>query len=909
MNTFPVDSRFIHPWRPYQARVLAELDEHLTDNSLHIVAAPGSGKTVLGLEVTLRLNKPTLILAPTLTIRDQWIERFVSLFLPPGRGRPEWVSTDLRRPGLITAVTYQALHSVYSGDARPEEAERDDEDEGEAPEEEANEQAAGEEAHEIARLLEERGVGTVVVDEAHHLRSEWWRALQAVRQGLPEATLVALTATPPYDVSPFEWERYRELCGAIDAEVPAPELVSCGNLCPHQDYIHFSTPTKQERARIRSFRGEVAEFVSELAGNRPFAEALARHPWLRDPDRHIESILEDPEYFSSIIIFLHHVGVAIPRRALGVLGVAERRLPRLNTEWLEVLLTRCLSGDGEWLSAEQGVLDPVERRLRRMGALERGRVCLRSNREIERALISSATKLDSIVSIVRLESDALGADLRLVILTDFIRAAELPRNPDDVKPLNRIGVAPIFEKLRREGPAGINLAVLSGSLVIIPRRAESELVATGSAMGIAAHQIKTSPLPHDAEYLRVEIAGANQNRIVQLVTRLFSSGVVTVLVGTKSLLGEGWDAPSINCLVLASFVGSYMLSNQMRGRAIRAQAGNPEKTANIWHLVCVEPGAREPSEDLETMTRRFRAFLGPSLADHVIESGVARLGVGPPPYSRAKLEQMNRVMAQHALDRAGLRERWRQALALGGVGAERVEELRAPAVSLPRGFVFANTIAALFWEAVFLGGAILAQIERAAMEMDGGSGRRGLYVLVFALLAAAVVAAPRLLKALWLLIKHGSVAASIRQIGEALLQSLRYAGAVRSPDRELRVVAEQGEEGTVYCALRGGTSYEKGAYLDALQEMLGPIHNPRYLLTRRTPLWIIRRLDYHVVPTLLGRRKELAEHFAKMWRRYVGPTELIYTRTVPGRRALLRARAHSLASAFQRRCERRSCWK
>ena len=32
----------------------------------------------------------------------------------------------------------------------------------------------------------------------------------------------------------------------------------------------------------------------------------------------------------------------------------------------------------------------------------------------------------------------------------------------------------------------------------------------------------------------------------------------TPLVGTQALLGEGWDAPSVNTLVLASYVGSYM---------------------------------------------------------------------------------------------------------------------------------------------------------------------------------------------------------------------------------------------------------------------------------------------------------------------------------------------------------------
>eukprot|EP01038_Epipyxis_sp_PR26KG_P000136 gene136-196_t len=70
-------------WRSYQKQVLDELDTHLDNNHLHIVAAPGSGKTILGLEVMRRLGKPALVLAPTVTIRNQWAQR-LSMFLSAG---------------------------------------------------------------------------------------------------------------------------------------------------------------------------------------------------------------------------------------------------------------------------------------------------------------------------------------------------------------------------------------------------------------------------------------------------------------------------------------------------------------------------------------------------------------------------------------------------------------------------------------------------------------------------------------------------------------------------------------------------------------------------------------------------------------------------------------------------------
>jgi len=108
---------FRKEWRVYQSRLLEHLDRDLDDKRLHLVVAPGSGKTVIGLEVIRRLNQPTLVLAPTLTIRDQWVDRLVDLFLPPLAGRPPWVSTELRKPALLTVATYQALHTAYSGGA------------------------------------------------------------------------------------------------------------------------------------------------------------------------------------------------------------------------------------------------------------------------------------------------------------------------------------------------------------------------------------------------------------------------------------------------------------------------------------------------------------------------------------------------------------------------------------------------------------------------------------------------------------------------------------------------------------------------------------------------------------------------------------------------------------------------
>jgi superfamily II DNA or RNA helicase len=154
----------------------------------------------------------------------------------------------------------------------------------------------------IPGFLAEANFKTLVLDEAHHLRTEWWKTLTSLAEQLQKPTIVALTATPPYDVSPFEWQRYDELCGPVDAEVSVPELVQKGDLCPHQDYVYFSGPTTNEQKVISDFRAAVDEFVARLKANVAFKDAILSHPWISAPEQHTEDISDDPEYLSSMVL-------------------------------------------------------------------------------------------------------------------------------------------------------------------------------------------------------------------------------------------------------------------------------------------------------------------------------------------------------------------------------------------------------------------------------------------------------------------------------------------------------------------------------------------------------------------------------------------------------------------------------
>ena len=217
-------------FRIYQQRVLDVADKHLKDGRIHIVAAPGSGKTILGCELIRRLNKPCLIFSPTVTIREQWGARFNSWFLNSEYEYNNLVSYDLFDIKLINSVTYQALYSAMENIAISDDEESFDYSE-----------------IDLFKIIKEKNIKTICLDEAHHLKNEWQKALENLINGLDKSIkIISLTATPPYDASEAEWQRYINTCGEIDEEIFVPELVKQNTLCPHQDFVYLSYPKADE---------------------------------------------------------------------------------------------------------------------------------------------------------------------------------------------------------------------------------------------------------------------------------------------------------------------------------------------------------------------------------------------------------------------------------------------------------------------------------------------------------------------------------------------------------------------------------------------------------------------------------------------------------------------------------------
>lgn len=91
--------------RPYQAKLI---DQALDRHSGIIIAPPGSGKTVVGLELVARLQLPTLILVHRNQLLTQWVER-IEQFLGIPKRQIGTISGTRKKIGNITVATIQSL--------------------------------------------------------------------------------------------------------------------------------------------------------------------------------------------------------------------------------------------------------------------------------------------------------------------------------------------------------------------------------------------------------------------------------------------------------------------------------------------------------------------------------------------------------------------------------------------------------------------------------------------------------------------------------------------------------------------------------------------------------------------------------------------------------------------------------
>lgn len=886
--------KFNGTWRTYQQRVLTRFYDYKQDGKVHIVAAPGSGKTTLGVELIRLFNEPCLILTPSITIREQWVSRIEEAFLVEGICKDDVVSQDLKNMKLITVTTYQAIHSAtvkYKGEL----CEEMDEDT-------KVEEVVDYESFDLIEQLKQHQIKTICLDECHHLRNEWWKALERLQKETSLDYTIALTATPPYDSTPELWTRYMNICGEIDEEISVPELVKDSNLCPHQDYVYFNYPTREELNKINEFKEQRDMYCNGLLKDLRFKDIVLSHVCLKEYANY-DKLLENPSYLSSILIYLNATGYKVSKQFKELLGYT--RLEKPSPKWFEILLQGVLYDDYTSYQVDEEVIKEYQNELKFRGLIERKKVTLELKQSLKKDLVSSVGKCESIKDITFNEYHSMEKDLRLLILCDYIKKEFKSAVGNEHMDVHALGVIPYFELLRRENikqNKDLKLGVLCGSVVIIHSSAKERLLElVEEPLNISFKAVGNLSID---EYVEVDVRG-NRHFLTSVITQLFEEGYMEVLIGTKSLLGEGWDSPCVNSLILASFVGSFMLSNQMRGRAIRTYAKNLNKTSNIWHLVCVVPKSAvdgsiitnnlqdvllsEENQDMQMLTRRMENFFGLHYDINSIESGIHRLSaIHYPLELKQNITKTNDKMLVLASKRKELKTRWNQSL-LAIDKMEIVEEVQKDNQRITAVVLF-DYLRYAFMSLVIL---LLTLFYFSSFVLENIFITNIISVL---LIVSVYFVCTNSIK----VIKFMNPLMHLKNLGAGVRQALIYANKFDSFDHRVETNHNQ-----IYhhIYLIGGTGHDKALFAKCIFEMFSEIDNQRYILY--APKRKGKSDGYFPIPEAFSKRKEDAEMFASTMKKHLGNYQVIYTRSVEGRKILLKGRVHSLANKQNRAMQKK----
>ena len=952
------------PLRDYQQSLLDRL--HPDDGStLHLLAPPGSGKTLMGLELAVRNGRRALVLVPTTVIGAQWIHQARKLFISPAVGSPSVtgsVGTHLpsARPEQaaeaadLTVLTYQSLAAVGSSPAWSDAARShwlteltaDGRSAGsaeawlkrlEADNPRAYNRGLRSRATTIRRQVDEldddaidsilgpgararldalitAGVATIVLDECHHLKAHWAIVVHYLVRRLKQAglspTLIGLTATEPSGEDRSA-RRYRALLGDVDAEVPVPAVIRAGHLAPCRQLAWFTLPSTEETTFLATAGEELHHRVGELLlspdGIDYLLEVVAPPMSSTAPgggsgsgplpriagadDHHVSATAKPPEEDELVrrIVagfdadpLLAASAAALLRKTGSYRGTALSTrvvplLPELDLLDLddELRLLGRYAHDRLLAAPERRRDWESTRELLRSFGLYLTDSGIRAGRSpVDTITAASRAKDTAVVDILRHELDSMGERLRAVVVTDAAEHSAPHRALDILGPASG------------PGPAGGAMRCMSTLLSDADLRSLHPVLLTSSRLSLASgdtsllDRLRRStglalPATDDGWTLSVTGQGVGSAGLVLAVSELVAAGEVRLVVGTRGLLGEGWDCPAVNTLIDLTAATTSASTQQLRGRTMRLDPGWVDKVAHNWSVTCLLPShprlrsnpdlnrLRRKAEHLWSLVRIDDPASAPvSASGEPCDTPVVETGLDAmlPPVQRRLLDKLDDGAAPEDID------------ALNSVtlaGLDRQVELRR-------------------W---------LAQAPAADRVSRRGRGR--------VLEAVEITSAPALLR-------RGSPTAFWSAAARAVLDvalsryDLTADGDSSDGPRPDLVVRESatdsfgGSRPRVLIGLDGVGTRQSARFADILTELLSsPRRRPRFILeattatlaqgTAEQPLNGLRRLlgrllalgawnhddSVHLaVPTALARSRADMEAFLLSWSTRVGPCRL-----------------------------------
>ena len=263
------------------------------------------------------------------------------------------------------------------------------------------------------------GVGTLVLDECHHLASLWGYLIRAVIAELPDVHVIGLTATSPSELTGDEAELYASLLGPVDFQIPTPAVVRDGHLAPYQELAYFTTPLQVERAWLDERHVRFSELLDRLQEPAaPGEEDIAFSPWVIGRIRYRDTgdgearvpfstlVARRPELARAGLRYLASGGLELPDDAPR--GEGWREPPTLE-DWLVLIsdyAVGCLRAHpGE---AAERRLAELQTGLRDLGFVLTRQGIRRGGSDVDRVLTSSAAKPIGAIEVLAAEAESRG---------------------------------------------------------------------------------------------------------------------------------------------------------------------------------------------------------------------------------------------------------------------------------------------------------------------------------------------------------------------------------------------------------------------------------------------------------------------------------------------------------------------
>lgn len=844
------------PLRRHQVEALTAVEAAVAAGRTRawVVLPPGAGKTYVGLEVVRRLARPAVVFGPNTAIQGQWVTTWASY-----RPTPAPMSTERTLDTTVSALTYQSL-ATFDPSA-------DVDDNGSAAASLLDRLHPNGTA--LVARLRELGPITIVLDECHHLLEVWGRLLAEVLDGLPEAFVLGLTATPPQVLDRDQSALVGELFGDIIYAASIPAAVREASLAPFAELAWLTPPSAAEADWLAQDAERFTTLTTDLMDT-TFG-SVGFLTWLDQRTTGIpvgwSRFERDEPTFALALLRLANAGMlTVPA---GARIREEDRVAPTADDWVSLIgdwVKGCLARSGD--PADADVVDRIRRVLPSVGYQLTKTGIRRGRSAVDRLIALSTAKTDACVQVVQAEQATLGERTRVLVLCDHESATA--QGPDSMRAV-------------QSAEAGSARAVLR-ALVDDPLTSRlSPMLVTGRtiAAGIAtagrlrefiaavdpdlAARLDLQPWNEDPEI--ISLAGGWASRQwVPWATRFLESGHSAVLVGTRALLGEGWDAPKLSSLVDLTTATTLSAVVQIRGRALRVDPDWTEKVAITWTVVCVDDRHPRGRGDWDRLVRKHAGYFGLDSSGD-ITAGVAHVDdtfstFAPPP--TAEFDAINARMTVRAENRADVRERW----AVGTPFVDRiVSTLRIrsrpghPPVSPPSA---GGT--AIVRPATVLGP--LGPVSTSDGHLSRGRPWR----------AARAVAAQ----------------IDLARYAYAVADALHTAGLTSVGAEAVRVEIEP--DGEYRLQLNGVDTATSAVFAGALDDLVSTVGEPRYLVPRyllgTRPGWspqsagwrllLTRKLRpdgvaWHAVPTALGIRRELVDAFVTAWNGWVSGGSAVFT--------------------------------